>query len=926
MSTLAITGVTGFVGQRLAEWALSNGHRVRGFSRRPWGLSPPVPASERRLLIFPDRPDPSDLTGCDAVIHLALSDRGLDPAVADRVDRAAAEHLYAAAVAAGCERFVFVSTQSAHAGALNNYGRTKFGIESMLTDRPGVVIVRPGLIWDYEDGGLLGMAGRAAALTRVFPLLGGRAAVAQTVHLDDLCVVLGDLAVGSWRDIGGIIEVARPEVEWLGDLITAKALARHRHRVKVVPVGGAGLRTVAAGGRLVGVGDALADVLQGIEGHRVMDTAEVLKRHGWSLRPSAFDGATERWAAAPDPATGSSTAPVAALGADTPVAVVAIGAGRMGLLHSLIARQRADVTPLGLVDPAVPAHVQARLMLGLGISTFRTLDKAKQRLGEHQRLGAVVATPPRTHRAIVAAVGPEVDALLVEKPLGADPSETAAVAGEIDSVGVPAIVGYQLAAARHVVDAAAALASGALGSPQSIDALTLVEKITADTITDYWEWSAAAGGGAIGGVGSHLLSIIWRLFGEIEIVSCHRDEHELRATIEGSAQGVPFALRVAVDAGGFAVPETRVVVHTDRGALTVTPGFSTFRPSGSVPVWVSSPQVGFDPAPLEGGASYVEEVARLVRSAVPGAGRVDDSREAAASVEAAVGEARSVARVVLAPGKAVAPHPARTAEGSIGLDLRRSPSTIEPRCDASARLILGEAELDRLDRLGAERCLVVLPDLPAIFRALGSGGPVGLVRHFRLGHLAAAVSTTSPVAALSPMGGLGALVGIGVRTVSRSLPSDFGGTVVLDGYVVDYLAAVGASAEAVPVLTWLRRRLPRARVGVEVRCGGLFGRTADVVAPLIDTLLLSGPSSTHPEWVPGWARDHGVEVVRTLGGLSQDVHEIELAAQAQVGSAPDVEAYGQVAADWRWCGDTYRERVASEVAELRVVDGSGSRG
>lgn len=898
---IAVTGVTGFIGTRLAEWLLAAGHEVIGFSRRPWGQHPAIASEHRRLLVFPDRPDPEDLSGCTAVIHLALSDRSLDPEVAARIDRSAAEHMYRSATEAGCRRFVFVSTQSAHADALNNYGTTKYQIERDLIDRPGVAIVRPGLVWDYEDGGLLGIAARLASTARVFPLLGGRAAVAQTVHVDDLSAVLADLAVGSAASATGVIEVARPEVEWLGDLITAKTRARYGKRIRVVPIGGTALRFAASAGRVVGVGGALSDVLLGIEGHRVMDTADTLQTNGWHLRGSDFVGTT------------------AELAIDTPswpVGLTVLGAGRMGLLHSLIARQRADIDLLGIVDPAPPAQVQARLMLGLNAPSARKATSALARRRASQPTAAIVATPPSAHAAALDSLDGSADAVLVEKPLTGPATPAGASSSETERL----LVGYQFATASHVLAAAERLSAGAFGTPTAVNATTFVEKIDRNSVSSYWEWWPEKGGGALAGVGGHLLSMVWALLGQITVSAGRRDAQELAAQVHGTAGGVAMTMTVAVDAVGFAVPETSVAVTTTDGVLSISPTHATFRTTGGTVEWVSETRVGFDPAPLEGGAAYVAEMSRLIAAArVPIADTMpaDPSVSAALAVERAVEEARRVSVSFDPPpsgtsqaGSAKAPGGSATPPNGCGLDLRRAPSTLRAELHPTAPVILGEAEFDRIGELGASRCVAVLPDLPAIFRALGAGGPLGLVRHFEPAHLAMAVAATSPSAATSPLGGLAALVGIGARTVSRSLPKAFDGTVILDGYVVDYLAAVGACADSVGVLAWMRRRFAHARIGIEARCGALLGRTLDVVAPLVDTVLLAGTDDTHPAWLDEWCATNDVRLVRTLAGLPSDVHAAQL---ERGGGRPP----GSLCADWRWCGDVYRAQVA---AQLRRFD------
>ena len=63
---IGITGVTGFIGRRIAELALARGHSVTGFSRNPSHLIPGC--TRMRAFRLDEKPDLSD---CDALIHLA---------------------------------------------------------------------------------------------------------------------------------------------------------------------------------------------------------------------------------------------------------------------------------------------------------------------------------------------------------------------------------------------------------------------------------------------------------------------------------------------------------------------------------------------------------------------------------------------------------------------------------------------------------------------------------------------------------------------------------------------------------------------------------------------------------------------------------------------------------------------------------------
>ena len=110
---LAITGATGFVGGRLLELALAEGHQVRALTRRPQPDRDGVTWIEGAL----DQPDSLDrlVEGADAVIHVAGVINAPDPAGFEAGNVTGTATMLAAAEKAGIKRFVHVSARSPRA-------------------------------------------------------------------------------------------------------------------------------------------------------------------------------------------------------------------------------------------------------------------------------------------------------------------------------------------------------------------------------------------------------------------------------------------------------------------------------------------------------------------------------------------------------------------------------------------------------------------------------------------------------------------------------------------------------------------------------------------------------------------------------------------------------------------------------------------
>jgi nucleoside-diphosphate-sugar epimerase len=109
--TILISGVTGFVGSRLANRLVTTGVKVRGLVRAKADL----PAVQQ---FVGDITDQSSLLpavqGSDMIVHCAASLEGNDFATDAKVNVEGTRNLVEAALRSGCERFVHVSTCGAY--------------------------------------------------------------------------------------------------------------------------------------------------------------------------------------------------------------------------------------------------------------------------------------------------------------------------------------------------------------------------------------------------------------------------------------------------------------------------------------------------------------------------------------------------------------------------------------------------------------------------------------------------------------------------------------------------------------------------------------------------------------------------------------------------------------------------------------------
>lgn len=127
MTTLALTGATGFVGRATVDHALARGIHVRALTRRE------QPVREGVTWIAGSLDHEEALarlaSGADAVIHIAGVVNAPTPEGFTRGNVDGTRHMAAAAASMGVRRFVHVSSLAAREPRLSQYGLSKEGAE-----------------------------------------------------------------------------------------------------------------------------------------------------------------------------------------------------------------------------------------------------------------------------------------------------------------------------------------------------------------------------------------------------------------------------------------------------------------------------------------------------------------------------------------------------------------------------------------------------------------------------------------------------------------------------------------------------------------------------------------------------------------------------------------------------------------------------
>lgn len=207
MSTVAITGASGYVGSHLASRFERDGWKV---VRTPFRLGDDVA--------------PAALLNVDALVHCAYDFRPVAWADIQRVNVDGSRRILRAAVASGVQKIVVLSTISAFPGCRSLYGKAKLEIEAEAM-RAGAGVLRPGLVFvdQAPDAGGMFRSLLQSSRASIVPLVGGGRHCQYLVHIDDLYALVAGLAVGSIPVPSGPVVVASPRCWPMRELLTALA-------------------------------------------------------------------------------------------------------------------------------------------------------------------------------------------------------------------------------------------------------------------------------------------------------------------------------------------------------------------------------------------------------------------------------------------------------------------------------------------------------------------------------------------------------------------------------------------------------------------------------------------------------------------------------------------------------------------------------
>lgn len=230
MSTVLVTGATGFIGRRLVPALVDDGHTVRAMTRRPEqydGPGEPVGA---------DVMDPESLVaaldGVDVAVYLVHS---LDDPDFERKDADAARNFSKAAATAGVRQIIYMGGLGADDGDLSAHLRSRREVEGLLgqdgvpvtTLRAAIVVGHGGISWEITRQLVKNLP------AMIVPKWVGTRT--QPIALDDVIRYLAGV-VDKEEALDRVFEIGGTEQLTYLEMMTVAAELINGRKIPVVPV------------------------------------------------------------------------------------------------------------------------------------------------------------------------------------------------------------------------------------------------------------------------------------------------------------------------------------------------------------------------------------------------------------------------------------------------------------------------------------------------------------------------------------------------------------------------------------------------------------------------------------------------------------------------------------------------------------------
>ena len=180
---VAVTGANGFVGSRIADFLRKKGCEVYEIGRHP---SSEIKNSKYFIYHSLGKGiDQDKLKNIDVLVHCAYDFSLTSWEDIKKINVNGSVKLLESAKKAKLKKIIFISTVSAFEGCTSMYGKAKLTVEKEAK-KIAAFIVRPGLVFGKNAGGMVGSLNKIISASKFAPLVGSGKQMLYLCHNKDL--------------------------------------------------------------------------------------------------------------------------------------------------------------------------------------------------------------------------------------------------------------------------------------------------------------------------------------------------------------------------------------------------------------------------------------------------------------------------------------------------------------------------------------------------------------------------------------------------------------------------------------------------------------------------------------------------------------------------------------------------------------------